>query len=212
MAANAQRIAALEQQEAAVSAPTRRGRVLAHLGEHPGLTASELGRALGLGGQIDALLRRMEDAAEITATRRRAPHMGRMVRHWQVAPPGTVPPDRPVSPESVRNRLERDRRSQRARRARARGLHVQPGMEAPSLRPAGTGAPDLPGAACAAADPDLFFDPAAEREAEAKAICAGCPARRACLGWALDTRQAFGIWGGTNEEERRAILRQRRAS
>jgi len=201
------------------AAPTRRARVLAHLAEHPGLTASELGRALGLARQIDALLRRMEDSAEITATRRWVPHMGRMVRHWQVAPPGTVPPDRPVSPESVRNRLERDRRSQRARRARARGLYVQPGMEAPSLRSAGTGAPDLPDAACVGADPDLFFAPEAEfmtarrrREAKAKAVCAGCPARRECLAWALDTGQSFGIWGGTSEEERRAILRQRRAS
>jgi len=192
------------------AAPTRRARVLAHLAEHPGLTASELGRVLGLGGQIDALLRRMEDGAEITATRRWAPHLGRMVRHWEVAPPGTVPPERPVSAEAVRNRLERDRRSQRARRARARGLHVQPGMEAPSLRPAGTGAPDLPGAACAGADPDLFFDPDAERVAQAKAICAGCPDRRECLEYALETGQKFGVWGGTDEDDRRAILRRQR--
>jgi Transcription factor WhiB len=191
------------------TAPTRRGRVLAHLAEHPGLTASELGRVLGLARQIDALLRRMEDSAEITATRRWAPHMGRLVRHWQVAPPGTVPPDRPVSRESVRNRLERDRRSQRARRARARGL------QAPSLRSVGTGAPDLPGAACAGADPDLFFppdhyeDPPARhrRERQAKAFCAGCPVRRRCFDLADARGERHGIFGGVDFGDRRKKAR-----
>ena len=64
-------------------------------------------------------------------------------------------------------------------------------------------AADLPGAACADADPLLFFAPEVEtvgarkaREAEARAICARCPARRPCLQWAMATRQEDGIWGG----------------
>lgn len=64
-------------------------------------------------------------------------------------------------------------------------------------------------AACKDADSALFFPPdgergaaAREREAKAKAICATCPVRRTCLMEALDNTEA-GIWGGTNEEERR---------
>ena len=66
---------------------------------------------------------------------------------------------------------------------------------------------------------NLFFGPDAEfvtarkkREAEAKAICARCPARDACLAYALDAGEAYGVWGGLTEDERRAMLRQRRAS
>jgi WhiB family redox-sensing transcriptional regulator len=200
---------------AVTAAPTRRARVLAHLAQYPGLTATELGRALGLSGQIDSLLRRMEDSAEITATRRWAPYMGRRVRHWRVAPPGTVPPPRPADPEGDQRRRERDRLAQRARRARRRGVRVPPGMEAPSLRDVQAAAPDFADAACRAADPDLFFAPDGERpagrkarEAQAKAICAGCPARPGCLEYALDTGQGHGIWGGLGEDERRAMLRR----
>jgi WhiB family redox-sensing transcriptional regulator len=34
--------------------------------------------------------------------------------------------------------------------------------------------------------------------------------REACLEFALETREAEGIWGGTTGRERRRILRQRR--
>ncbi len=44
------------------------------------------------------------------------------------------------------------------------------------------------------------------REAEAKAICAGCAVRRECLDYAIAIREAHGIWGGLNECERRALL------
>jgi WhiB family redox-sensing transcriptional regulator len=63
-------------------------------------------------------------------------------------------------------------------------------------------------AACASADPDLFFPVSAngrsEQETErAKAICARCTVRRECLQFALATRQAYGVWGGMSEHERR---------
>ena len=73
----------------------------------------------------------------------------------------------------------------------------------------------LEGAACKAEDPELFFGPSAEfvtacqqREEKAKAVCARCPARAECLAYALDTG-TYGVWGGTNEAERRAMLRRR---
>jgi WhiB family redox-sensing transcriptional regulator len=65
-------------------------------------------------------------------------------------------------------------------------------------------------AACRHADPDLFFPdgttgPALRQVDEAKRICRACPARTPCLAWALGNAIPAGIWGGTTEEERRAI-------
>lgn len=62
--------------------------------------------------------------------------------------------------------------------------------------------------ACQGEDPELFFPVAANGAAvrqitAAKAVCAGCPVRATCLGYAVTTRQD-GIWGGTTPEERRA--------
>lgn len=71
--------------------------------------------------------------------------------------------------------------------------------------------------ACRTADRDLFFVPNGERgnsiaknerEAAAKAVCEFCPVKATCLEEALkDDLQ--GVWGGTNDEERRAIKRER---
>lgn len=71
--------------------------------------------------------------------------------------------------------------------------------------------------ACAGDDVDAFFAPEGMRgvekvlyEAEAKEVCAGCPVRQTCLEEALAGGEA-GVWGGTNEEERRGIRRDRQA-
>ena len=45
-------------------------------------------------------------------------------------------------------------------------------------------------------DPNLWF---AEEPADlerAKALCAGCPVRRACLAAALERAEPWGVWGG----------------
>ena len=67
-------------------------------------------------------------------------------------------------------------------------------------------------AACRDADPDLFFPvgtagPALRQIDEAKRICRACPAQARCLAWALDRGVGSGVWGGTTEDERRAIRR-----
>jgi WhiB family transcriptional regulator, redox-sensing transcriptional regulator len=49
------------------------------------------------------------------------------------------------------------------------------------------------------------------REARAKAVCGRCAVRRDCLEYALDSKEAHGIWGGTNEVERKALLARRSA-
>jgi WhiB family transcriptional regulator, redox-sensing transcriptional regulator len=65
-------------------------------------------------------------------------------------------------------------------------------------------------AACRDADPEQFFsNDDAQREA-ALAMCAACPVRSACLEHALATRESYGIWGGTDEHDRKRLLRRRR--
>jgi WhiB family redox-sensing transcriptional regulator len=67
-------------------------------------------------------------------------------------------------------------------------------------------------AACRGVDPDIFY-PVSDEEAEAaKAICAQCLVREACLEYALANRERDGVWGGATERERRRIVRQRRKS
>ena len=39
----------------------------------------------------------------------------------------------------------------------------------------------------------------------AKAVCAGCPVRQACLEFALANDERWGVWGGTSERQRRAM-------
>jgi WhiB family redox-sensing transcriptional regulator len=70
-------------------------------------------------------------------------------------------------------------------------------------------------AACASADPELFFPiatagPALRQVSRAKAICARCPIQQECLSYALDAGSIQGVWGGMTEEERRSLLRRGR--
>jgi WhiB family redox-sensing transcriptional regulator len=52
---------------------------------------------------------------------------------------------------------------------------------------------DLP---CQVHDPDLWFAEAPADLELAKALCARCPARLACLTGAVDRQEAAGVWGG----------------
>jgi WhiB family redox-sensing transcriptional regulator len=57
-------------------------------------------------------------------------------------------------------------------------------------------------ASCRGVDSELFF-PATEDDAmPAKAICEQCPVRLACLAFALERNEKFGVWGGLTEKER----------
>jgi WhiB family transcriptional regulator, redox-sensing transcriptional regulator len=69
-------------------------------------------------------------------------------------------------------------------------------------------------AACRGPKSLVFFPPAyaerrderAAREAKAKTICGQCAVQQDCLDFALGIREQHGIWGGTTESERRAML------
>jgi hypothetical protein len=68
-------------------------------------------------------------------------------------------------------------------------------------------------AACVDADPELFFPvgesgPATAQARQAKAVCHECPVERQCLEWALSTGRTTGVWGGTDEGERRRLRRR----
>ncbi|MFF7655841.1 WhiB family transcriptional regulator [Streptomyces sp. NPDC007983] len=71
-------------------------------------------------------------------------------------------------------------------------------------------------AACVDEDPELFFPvgaagPAAQaQQAQAKEVCHRCPVIHQCLAYALDTGVTHGVWGGTDEEERRVLRRRER--
>lgn len=67
-----------------------------------------------------------------------------------------------------------------------------------------------PDIGCAGVDPEVFFPPggggdAAGETRKAKRICRRCPHTSACLEWAVDTGQDYGIWGGTTPDERRKL-------
>lgn len=68
-------------------------------------------------------------------------------------------------------------------------------------------------AACLSHASDLFF-PAGETGqavhviAMAKEICRDCPVGSECLFYAVSTGQRFGIWGGTDENDRRRLRRR----
>jgi WhiB family redox-sensing transcriptional regulator len=86
-------------------------------------------------------------------------------------------------------------------------------MNSPVLSDNGLGWMKL--GACQDTEPELFFPissagPAMAEAAAAKAVCARCGVREACLRYALEAGQDHGVWGGLTEEERRATRRRGR--
>jgi len=73
-------------------------------------------------------------------------------------------------------------------------------------------AADTPGtwaesAACASTDPEIFFPAKGDSGAEARQVCGRCLVSDACLAYALQTREEFGIWGGLDPVERKNLRR-----
>ncbi|WP_219459975.1 WhiB family transcriptional regulator [Nonomuraea rhizosphaerae] len=69
--------------------------------------------------------------------------------------------------------------------------------------------------ACESGDAELFtgpdlFEPESDdernaREAKAKGVCGGCPARAACLIYALAALPEVGVWAGLTANELRGL-------
>ena len=62
-------------------------------------------------------------------------------------------------------------------------------------------------AECQRSSLDFVEPPTAVDEHMCKRYCATCPVITECLQWALDNKEETGIWGGTNDRERRKIRR-----
>lgn len=62
-------------------------------------------------------------------------------------------------------------------------------------------------AACRGAPTHIWYPHRGDDTTEARAICARCPVIAECRDHAIDTRELFGIWGGTAERQRRTLRR-----
>lgn len=67
--------------------------------------------------------------------------------------------------------------------------------------------PILPDASCAAhPNPDMWFvDTGGPFLNEARTICHSCPERIACLQFALENAEPWGLWGGLAPSERQTL-------
>ncbi|MGZ8176621.1 WhiB family transcriptional regulator [Williamsia sp. SKLECPSW1] len=62
---------------------------------------------------------------------------------------------------------------------------------------------------CRVSDPDLWFAESPADLEQAKALCADCPLRRACLAAALERAEPWGVWGGEILDQGTVIARKR---
>jgi WhiB family redox-sensing transcriptional regulator len=58
-------------------------------------------------------------------------------------------------------------------------------------------------ALCSQTDPEAFYPDKGSSPSAAKTVCMACPVRQACLDWAIDTYEPFGVWGGMTERQRK---------
>jgi WhiB family redox-sensing transcriptional regulator len=67
-------------------------------------------------------------------------------------------------------------------------------------------------AACAGADPNLFFPESMKDEnaLAAKRICRSCPVARECFESSLELDEPSGIWGGQGRKHRTQTLKKAR--
>lgn len=62
---------------------------------------------------------------------------------------------------------------------------------------------------CRVSDPDLWFAESPADLEQAKALCAECPLRQACLAAALERAEPWGVWGGEILDQGTVIARKR---
>lgn len=72
-------------------------------------------------------------------------------------------------------------------------------------------APDFAPVGLCAGSPVDFYAETVPEQRKAQALCAECPQLAPCLGWAIARKEAWGVIGGCNAAERRALRRALRA-
>jgi len=60
-------------------------------------------------------------------------------------------------------------------------------------------------ALCRDSDPEIFYPGTGHDSRDARAVCARCPVRAACLAYAIEHREYHGVWGGQSERQRRNV-------
>lgn len=60
---------------------------------------------------------------------------------------------------------------------------------------------------CAGENPEVFFPSNGDSGARAREICTACPVREDCIQYATEADE-FGIWGGLDQQQRRALKRR----
>jgi len=65
-------------------------------------------------------------------------------------------------------------------------------------------------AACRGTNADFFFPASDEDDSAAKAICGACSVRLACLSFAIERGERYGVWGGLSEKERSRLTAEER--
>lgn len=65
-------------------------------------------------------------------------------------------------------------------------------------------------AACRDAPVEWFFSGLEEDVARAKSLCRRCEVADVCARFAVEHDEWHGVWGGTDESERRSEIRSRR--
>ena len=66
-------------------------------------------------------------------------------------------------------------------------------------------------ALCSQVDPELFYPLDNDKggaSRQAKKVCTDCPVATACLEYALENNEQYGVWGGMSERERRNLRRR----
>lgn len=67
-------------------------------------------------------------------------------------------------------------------------------------------------ALCAQTDPDIFYPEKGGSTAPATSICENCAVRAQCLEYAVSNDIRHGIWGGTSDNDRKRMARERKAA
>ena len=67
-------------------------------------------------------------------------------------------------------------------------------------------------ALCAQTDPDIFYPEKGGSTAPATSVCNNCSVREQCLEYAIVNDIRHGIWGGTSDNDRKRIARERRTA
>lgn len=67
-------------------------------------------------------------------------------------------------------------------------------------------------ALCAQTDPDIFYPEKGGSTAPATSVCASCAVRAECLEYAVANDIRHGIWGGTSDNDRKRMARERKAT